>query len=429
MELLEYQAKKLFCEVGIPVLPSQCINSPANIKTLEIPYPVVLKSQVPKGGRAQAGGIRCVENTIDAVAAARAVFNLPILGQYPQVLLAEVRYDAQQELYLAVILDYALGRPVLLGSCRGGVNGKAVRENMQRVTVEEKFSHFYARRLAVKMGLRGELIKSVSGIIQKMYQLFVQKDLDLIEINPLGISAAGEAMALDGKITVNEFALGRHSELTDLALNNGNGNGSTNQQLPRPKLTELNWTETGGNIGIICNSNCLAATTLDLVYKAEGRPAKCLIVEDYASWDKPSLFSPVQQLQTALEILWETKGLQVIIVNIFSNSTASEEVAEVIANCLLALVEEKLPLPTEEEEQLVTNAVASSGRKSSKTSGSTKRKKKPLVQLPQFVIRLVGGKCDSAKSRLADIPVHWIDELDQTIEKAISLAPSTVSSS
>ena len=262
-----------------------------------------------------------------------------------------------------------------------------------------------------------------------MYQLFVQKDLDLIEINPLGISAAGEAMALDGKITVNDFALGRHSELTDFALSNDNGNGNARQLLPRSKLTELNWTETGGNIGIICNSNCLAATTLDLVYKAEGRPAKCLIVEDYASWDKPSLFSPVQQLQTALELLWETKGLQVIIINIVSNSTASEEVAEVIANCLLALVEDKPSLSREEEEQVIANVMASSRRKSSKTNSSTKRKQKSLTQIPQFVIRLVGGNCQSAQKRLADIPVHWTDELEQTVEKAISLAESTVSSS
>ena len=83
MDLLEYQAKELFREVGIPVLPSQRIDHPRDLKRLEIPYPVVLKSQVPTGGRGRAGGIRFVENTIDAIAAARAIFNLPILGQYP----------------------------------------------------------------------------------------------------------------------------------------------------------------------------------------------------------------------------------------------------------------------------------------------------------------------------------------------------------
>src|SRR4028118_754338 len=241
MDLLEYQAKALFREVGIPVLPSQRIDHPRDLKRLQIPYPVVLKSQVPTGGRGKAGGIRFVENTIDAIAAARTIFNLPILGQYPQVLLAEARYDAEREFYLAVILDYALGRPVLLGSSQGGINVEAVMEHMQRVVVDQEFSPFYARRLALKMGLQGNLIESVSGIVQKMYQLFVQKDLDLVEINPLAISSTGEVMALDGKITVNDHALGRHSELATLASKIANSN--TGQQLRPNQLTELNWTD------------------------------------------------------------------------------------------------------------------------------------------------------------------------------------------
>ena len=88
MDLLEYQAKELFSQVGIPVLPSQPIEDPRKLKRLHIPYPVVLKSQVRAGGRGRAGGIRFVENTIDAIAAARTIFNLPILDEYPQVLLA-----------------------------------------------------------------------------------------------------------------------------------------------------------------------------------------------------------------------------------------------------------------------------------------------------------------------------------------------------
>jgi succinyl-CoA synthetase beta subunit len=92
MDLLEYQAKELFREVGIPVLPSQRIDRPTDLKALRIPYPVVLKSQVSVGNRGKAGGIRFVENTIDAIAAARTIFNLPISGEYPQVLLAEANY-------------------------------------------------------------------------------------------------------------------------------------------------------------------------------------------------------------------------------------------------------------------------------------------------------------------------------------------------
>jgi succinyl-CoA synthetase beta subunit len=333
MDLLEYQAKELFREVGIPVLPSQRIDHPRDLKRLEIPYPVVLKSQVPTGGRARAGGIRFVENTIDAIAAARAVFNLSILGQYPQVLLAESRYDAEQEFFLAVILDYSLGRPVLLGSPQGGINVEAVIEKMQRVVVEQEFSPFYARRLALKMGLQGNLIEVVSGIIQKMYQLFVQKDLDLIEINPLAINSTGEAMALDGKISANDYAIGRHGELATLGTMTRN---RKDQSQTKSQLTELNWTDTEGNIGILCNSSCLAATTLDLIYQAKGKPASCLIVDGLASLDLQATASGVQQLQDALQQIVSLEGIKVIVVNILSSTEASEEVAEAIANYLLA---------------------------------------------------------------------------------------------
>ena len=215
MDLLEYQAKSLFRQMAIPILPSQRIDNLADLKGLKIPYPVVLKSQVRAGGRA--GGIKFVENTIDAVAAAQTIFNLPIEDEYPQVLLAEAKYNADQELYLAVLLDPVARRPVLLGSRQGGMDVEGSIEQMQQVAVDQEFSPFYARRLTLKMGLQGDLIQSVSTIVEKMYRLFVEKDLDLVEINPLGISPRGEVMALDGKVTANDDALGRHPDLAALS--------------------------------------------------------------------------------------------------------------------------------------------------------------------------------------------------------------------
>lgn len=209
MELLEYQAKELFRMVGIPILPSQTIKDSRKIKQLQIPYPVVLKSQVRSGGRGKAGGVRFVANTIDAIAAARNIFNLSILGEYPEVILAEAHYNTERELFLAIVLDYDLQSPVLLGSAFGGMNVDLLLTNLQQVVVDAEFSPFYARRLAASMGLSGKLICSVSEIIGKMYRLFAEKDLDLIEINPLGVNTKGELMALDGKITVNDHALAR----------------------------------------------------------------------------------------------------------------------------------------------------------------------------------------------------------------------------
>lgn len=421
MDLLEYQAKELFRQIGIPVLPSQRIDHPADLKRLEIPYPVVLKSQVPTGGRGRAGGIRFVENTIDAIAAARFIFNLPILGRYPQVLLAESRYDAERELYLAVILDYALGRPVLLGSPQGGIDVEAVMEQMQKVVVEQEFSSFYARRLALKMGLQGHLIESVSGIIHKMYQLFLQKDLDLVEINPLAINSKGEVMALDGKISANDSALGRHAELAALAA-------SIPESYPN-RVSDLHWTDTEGNIGILCNDPCLAAATLDLVYQEKGKPARCLILDGYASWDVHTASSPVQQLQSALKQITEAKGIKVILINILSSATASEQVAQVIANYLASKCAEVSGFKAVEQVQIPTGVTSRSHRAQNNSTHTLSKQPVSLAQLPHFVIRIVGGQIDSAKECLATIPVHWIDNLDEAVAQAISLANSKIRAS
>ena len=116
MDLLEYQAKEWFREIGIPVLPSQRIDRPRDLKGLKIPYPVVLKSQVRTGGRGKAGGVKIVTNTIDAIAAAQTIFNLPILGEFPEVLLAEAKYNSDREFYLAIVIDAVARRPLLLGA-------------------------------------------------------------------------------------------------------------------------------------------------------------------------------------------------------------------------------------------------------------------------------------------------------------------------
>ncbi|MGD1920079.1 MAG: ATP-grasp domain-containing protein [Pleurocapsa sp.] len=165
MELLEYQAKELFRMVGIPILPSQTIKDSRKIKQLQIPYPVVLKSQVRAGGRGKVGGVKFVANTIDAIAAARTIFNLSILGEYPEVILAEAHYNAEREFFLAIVLDYELQCPVLLGSAYGGMNVNALLANLQQVVINTEFSLFHARRLAACMGLSGNLICSVSEII------------------------------------------------------------------------------------------------------------------------------------------------------------------------------------------------------------------------------------------------------------------------
>lgn len=229
MDLLEYQAKQLFAQVEIPVLPSQSLLNASDLKNLHIPYPVVLKSQVFASERIKYGGVRFVENTIDAIAVAQSLFNSPIKGEYPPVILAEARYDVENELFLAIIIDYALKKPVLLGSAHGGGDIELLLKNLQTCVIEEEFSPFHARYLANQMGLIGAEIAPVANTLEKMYQLLIHYDLDLIEINPLGINQNGEVMALDGKIRVNDYALTRHPKLLqDLNLEIHSQNNTEN---------------------------------------------------------------------------------------------------------------------------------------------------------------------------------------------------------
>ncbi len=379
MDLLEYQAKTLFQETGIPVLQSQRIEHSKDLKGLKIPYPVVLKSQVYTGGRGKAGGIRFVETTIDAIAAAQAIFSLPIMGQYPAVLLAEAKYDPEQEFYLAVVLDRSLRCPLLLGSQQGGVGIESAMDQMQQVIVDQEFSPFYARRLAFKMGLRGDLLCSVSLIIEKMYQLFVQKDLDLVEINPLAIGPNGEVMALDGKITVNDDALGRHPDL--LALR---------EHIPhRTEAREriagsagLHWVEMGGNVGLLCNGAGLMMATLDLVHRAGGKPASCVNLGGECAYDWPP--NTLQgRLEQALKLLIEDKSNKVVLVNLLGSTVSWEAVAGAITNGI---------------EQ-----------------AETERK-------PRFIVRCVGELLDHAKDLLSAADVALVEHLDAAVEQAVKLA-------
>jgi succinyl-CoA synthetase beta subunit len=322
MDLLEYQAKELFRQVKIPVLPSQKINYPQELKALKIPYPIVLKSQVRAGGRAKAGGIKFAGNTIDAVAAAQAIFHLPIRGEYPEVVLAEAKYNAKREFYLAIVLDRCTRRPMLLGSTQGGIDMDVTREQMHYVIVHDRFSPFYARRLTQKMGLTGEAIESVSSVIEKMYQLFLQNDLDLIEINPLGIRSNGEVMALDGKVSVNDGALERHETRVS-------GLGTPEKERRMPLLFDREIAEPDGNMAIVCNGAGLTMATLDLVYLAGGKPANFLDLGPDLS-ARPTALSLEERLELGLARVSENPRVKVVLINIVSEIASRERLTAVI---------------------------------------------------------------------------------------------------
>jgi succinyl-CoA synthetase beta subunit len=407
MELLEYQAKELFRQMEIPVLPSQRIDQPRDLKQLKIPYPVVLKSQVYTGGRGKAGGIRFVSNTIDAMAAAQSIFHLPIMGNYPSVLLAEAKYEADREFYLSVVLDTSTRRPLLLGSQAGGEAVESKLSDVQQVIVDQEFSPFYARRLAVQMGLKGELILAVSQIVEKMYTLFSQKDLDLVEINPLAVSTSGKLMALDGKVAVNDAALGRHPDLVELSprfakpalsarrsINapppysatshaaTGNGHSMNGAPISEPIASALKLVQLDGNIGVICNGAGLAMATLDLIYAAKGKPMGFVDLggEQHYGRSPEALRDRIKQ---SLHLLRQRPELKVVLINILSGVMSGISVAEAIADCL---------------------------------------KQVSSLPAPAIVVRLMGEEFAAAQTILTELEIPVLESLDAAIAEAITLA-------
>ena len=407
MELLEYQAKKLFKMVGIPVLPSQTIRDPRRIKQLQIPYPVVLKSQVSSGGRGKAGGVRFVSNTIDAIAAARTIFNLSILGEYPEVILAEAHYNAVKELFLAVVLDYDRSRPVLLGSAFGGMNVDSLLANLQQVVIESEFSLFYARRLAASMGLSGKLICSVAEIIAKMYRLFSETDLNLIEINPLGINDRGELMALDGKITIDDRALARQPILNSLSFSqqqqrvNYHNLLRSNKDFSQISWRWLDWHDRTGEIAMICNSFDSALLTWDLLKQGGATPVCALLIENSLTKEADDLPLYSQKLLEALVEIESVAGIKAILINIWEPDAVNRQILQTVNDyCANRTVSH--------QEQMLDSSAA---------SNST-----PIITPPPLVLRLLN------EDNLDDLKIsqnnYLFSNLEVAIKKAIAIAKS-----
>ena len=397
MDLLEYQAKDLFRTIGIPVLSSQRIDRIQDLKRLTIPYPIVLKSQVHVGGRGRLGGIRFVDNTIDAIAVAQVLFNLSILGEKPTALLAESKFQTAHEYYLAVTLNRSLRRLVLLGSIKGGHEVRSAIDSTHQVVVEGEFSPFYARRLALKMGLQGSLMTSVSSVVEKMYYLLVEKDLDLVEINPLGVSESGEVMALDGKISVNDGAMGRHPDLVALAPQpiaiQLDGNSISNSQ--SPLLSVQSTLESQGIVGLLCNGSGLTMATMDSFYQAGGKPIAFLNIgsETSHSWDVQTF---CDRLVQGLEHISQTPQVEIILLNLISGIVTGDAIATALLQ-FLHQYHPQSPYP----------------RSASGVSGSA-----PST-IPQIVVRWMGPDIEGAKSKLIGSPILIFDDFDSAIGQVL----------
>lgn len=264
MDFEEAEAKELLRQAGIPVPPGEvCRDAEAAAAAAGRLGRCAVKAQVPSGKRGKAGGIRLVNDPQEARAAATAILGMAIGGYKVERVLVEKCADIAQELYVAVVNDVATRAPMVLFSRSGGMDVEDMADRIVRIPVD------------IDQGLHAERLtnvdKDVADFLVRLYDLYVQADAELLEVNPLARLKGGGLLALDCKLTVDDASLFRQPGLA--------GKGA------REKLTELErrgrelglkYIELPGNVGVLANGAGLTMTTMDVIEHCGGKPANFL---------------------------------------------------------------------------------------------------------------------------------------------------------
>ena len=329
MNLYEWEAKKIFQEHGIPVPPSHRITKPEELRKVHLGYPLTLKVQVQSGGRGKAGGIQFAKDLKEGETKAAELLKMVINGSKTESLLIEPRLTIARELYLSVTLDRSRGCAIFIASAEGGIEIESSK-NVVTMPIPYPYHDFVGRDLAKQVGLTGNLLNKFADLANKLYKLFESKDLELAEINPLIVTDGDEVLALDGKITICDDALGRHkcfagwqeTHMLDMS-----------DREKRSKRAGLNLVELDGNIGIMCNGAGLTMATMDLVKAFGGQPGNFLDAGGGSDTEKTL---------EGLEIVHDNPKCDVILVNILGGITACDEVAKALVEFMKLHPERKL---------------------------------------------------------------------------------------
>jgi succinyl-CoA synthetase beta subunit len=339
MKIHEFQAKELLRKAGVPVPRNIVATTPeaaaAAFKELGGKIAVV-KSQIHAGGRgkgkiegSEQRGVQLVKSADEAATVAKNLLGKSLVtiqtgaaGQTVRQVLVEEGCDIARELYLGIVVDRAIAAPVLMVSSEGGMDIEEVAAKTPEKIFREPFDanaglhSFQARKLAVKLGLRGNSIRSAEKFMQGLCRLFLNLDCSLVEINPLVVTGAGELIALDAKITFDDNALFRHKDLTELR-----DKAEEEPAEIRAADAGLSYVKLEGNIGCLVNGAGLAMATMDLIKLHGGSPANFLDVGGGAN---------VDQVTEAFRILLADKNVKAVLVNIFGGIMRCTTIASAV---------------------------------------------------------------------------------------------------
>jgi succinyl-CoA synthetase beta subunit len=325
MDLLEYQGKQLFAKHGVPVPEGRLAVSPEEARKAaeELGFPVVVKAQVQIGGRGKAGGIKVAKDAGEAESHAAAIIGMDIRGLTVHEVWVEPASDIAAEYYAAVVFDRSARKVLLMLSAAGGMEIEAVpEEQIARVHVDPLvgFQDFHGRRLAFEAGIDADVVRPVGAMLGKLYDMFVETDAMLVEVNPLIVTSDRQVTALDAKVSVDDNALPRQPEIAEMR-----NPSAEDPQEQMAKERGVTYVKLDGEIGILGNGAGLVMSTLDVVAQAGGRPANFLDVGGGADAD---------EIVSALEVLLSDEKVKAVLFNIFGGITRCDEVANGILQAL-----------------------------------------------------------------------------------------------
>jgi len=316
MRLFEYQGAELFSKYGIPVPRSRLVGNESQVLSAveEIGLPAVIKAQVLSGGRGKAGGVVVVRTKEEATTEAKRILGLRVGGEPTTALLIEEVHEHREEIYLSVSLNRGRREFVALASRTGGVTVESSKGAMVEVPIPlEGLTEQGASALSAELRLDGRTSSEFCSILLKLERLSREEECELAEINPLAVHGDGGMVALDSKVVLDDNALFRHPEFS---------------QLPPEDPLEGEAAKFGfafvrldGDVAVVGNGAGLVLSTLDLVADAGGRAACFLDLGGGAQKER---------VEAALRLVRGIPGVRAVLVNIFGGITRTTDVAEAL---------------------------------------------------------------------------------------------------
>ena len=401
MNIHEYQAKQLLAQFGVPVPSGNVATTPEEAKAAAEKLltaghkRVVMKSQIHAGGRGKGtfksglqGGVKVCSSAGEAYERAKAMLGQTLVtkqtgpeGRVVGKLLIEAASSIKKEFYLAVLLDRAVSRPVVMASTEGGVDIEEVAAKTPEKIIKETIDPavgmmaYQARKLAAALGLKGDLINAAAKLLLGVYKTWWECDASLVEINPLCLVDTDDGteavLAVDAKIGLDDNALYRHANLQAMR--------DLGEEAPleiEASKFNLNYIKLDGNIACLVNGAGLAMATMDIIQHFGGSPANFLDVGGGAS---------KEQVAAAFKIILSDPHVKGILVNIFGGIMD----CNVIATGIVAAVREaglKLPLVVRLEGNNVQ-----AGKKTLAESGLTIVSGDSMADAAQKVVKAVGN--------------------------------------